>query len=375
MNRLKQGLFVTVAFATLVTASWAQNRELRAAPATPPTSPVTSVMYKKLADYLPQESEGRLGLAMLGMEIVSYREVQSALKSQLADVGNVLPAFYPSDLPNVAMTLNLALLGSDPYAMSAAMTEYAVTCDDCQKEFGNFGIVYTGSVSSDPYVILSREPVTDLADMEGLRLRTPPGPYARWLEAAGAIPVDVTPSEVFESISQGVIDGTLASVLDLQVYNLTEIVRSVTDLPLGLYYTTATTAMSSSTWSDLSEDDRRDYMRANVRAAGDMISAWGYEMPAGSLEEAKKAGVSFVEPSDDLVAFTEQNRIQERETAAETTAATYSVTDAQAKIDRFTELVDKWTVISGEVGRDPKAMAARLQSEIWDKIDYSTYGL
>ena len=375
MTRFRQGLLATVAAATLATATWAQERDLRAAPATPPTSPVTSVMYTKLAEYLPEESQGHLKLAMIGMEVVSYREMQSALKSQLADVGNVLPAFFPSDLPSTAMTLNLALLGSDPFAMSAAMTEYAVTCGDCQTEFGNFGIVYTGSVSSDPYVILTRKPVKNLADLKGLRLRTPPGPYARWLEAAGAIPVDVTPPEVFESLSQGVIDGTLASVLDLQVYNLTEVVKSVTDMPLGLYYTTATTAMSSATWAQLSEDDRRAYMRANARAAGDMIKAWGYDMPAGSVEKAKAAGVEFVEPSEDLVAFTEKTRAHERETAAETTTATYSVTDAQAKIDRFTSLVDKWTAISKEVNGDPAAMAARLQSEIWDKIDYAKYGL
>jgi hypothetical protein len=37
--------------------------------------------------------------------------------------------------------------------------------------------------------------------------------------------------------------------------------------------------------------------------------------------------------------------------------------------------VDRWTAIVAETGHDPAAIAARVQAEVWDKVDWSSYGL
>ena len=51
------------------------------------------------------------------------------------------------------------------------------------------------------------------------------------------------------------------------------------------------------------------------------------------------------------------------------------VTDAAAKIARFQALVDKWTTIVDEANGNADAIAAKVQEEVWDKVDYTTYGL
>ncbi len=63
--------------------------------------------------------------------------------------------------------------------------------------------------------------------------------------------------------------------------------------------------------------------------------------------------------------------------AAAVTIATdqLKVADAAGKIARFQELVAKWTAIVEELNGDADAIAARVQSEVWDKVDYTTYGL
>ncbi len=62
-----------------------------------------------------------------------------------------------------------------------------------------------------------------------------------------------------------------------------------------------------------------------------------------------------------------------------TTAGTFSqdqfgIADAPEQIQEFLELVDKWEAIAKAEGNDPIKMAARVQEEVWSKVDYESYG-
>ena len=122
------------------------------------------------------------------------------------------------------------------HAVAAALTEYTVKCQRCQKEMFDFGIVYLGSGSSDPYMLLTKEPVTTAADLKGVRLRSGGAPYSRWAENFGAVPVSISVLETFEAMSQGTIDGTMASINDLLAFRLVDLVKDVTVLKIGTYH-------------------------------------------------------------------------------------------------------------------------------------------
>jgi len=356
-------------------AMTAEAREFRAAPAAPPAHPANGALYQSFAKFLPEESGGALTAKILGPEIVDLRGMKTALQSQVAEVGNLLPLYFPAELPNTAMAGDLALLGRNPQAMGAAMTEYVVTCPECQEEFKRFGGVFAGAGSSDVYVLLTTRPVRTLADLKGMRLRSGGAPYSRWAEAAGATPVNIQVNDTFESLSQGVIDGSMASIADLTSFRLIELVKHVTDLKLGTYHTTSNFTVALPVWQDMSEDERRAFIRAANRANTVFTESWGYTKPGIAIEEAKKAGIEFIEPAQDLVAFTEEFVQKDLATAAEVAASKFNVTDASAKIERFRGLVDKWTKIAEENGNDPAKMAEAMQREVWDKIDYAAYGL
>jgi len=51
------------------------------------------------------------------------------------------------------------------------------------------------------------------------------------------------------------------------------------------------------------------------------------------------------------------------------------VTGAAAKIERFQALVDKWTAITDAANGDVDAIAAAVQEQVWDQVDWATYGL
>ena len=129
-------------------------------------------MSNGLIEYLPEESDGKLTAVFLGPEVVNLGQMKDALQTGLIDVGNLLPLYFPAELPNFALAGELSLSARDPHAGAAALTEYTVKCQRCQKEMFDFGIVYLGSGSSDPYMLLTKEPVTTAADLKGVRLRS-----------------------------------------------------------------------------------------------------------------------------------------------------------------------------------------------------------
>jgi len=367
-------LGLTLAASTLAFAAAAQDRVLRIAPAAPPAHPANGVLYTNFATYLPEESDGRLGTTMLGPEVVNLGQMKDALQSQIAEVGNLLPLYFPADLPNMALAGELSLQPTNSQAAAAAMTEYLVTCAPCMQEMHDFGFVYLGSGASDVYEILSTSPVHSAADLEGLRLRSGGAPWGRFAEHFGAVPAQMSVFDQFEAISQGVIDGTMASMADLISFRMVEVVTHVTLLPLGLYQSTSNFTVSQATWDSLSVDDRAAMARAANRANADFTDRWGRTMPMEAEAAAREAGIEIIEADASLVEALEAFVEADRASAAELSIANFGIEDAAERVDHFMELYAKWEAIAEELDNDAAAMAARVNEEVWAHVDYATYG-
>lgn len=372
--RMLARLAALASLAALAAGS-AEARDLRLASGAPPVHPAAKPLYESFAKFLPEETGGALTGTLIGPEVVSIGQVKQALQSSLAEVGNLLPLFAPADLPNTALTGDLAFLATNPHAMGAAMTEYVVTCGECQDEFKAMGGVFVGAGSSDVYVLLTTKPVRSLADLRGLRLRSGGAPYARWAEALGAAPAQVPVSDTFEQMSQGVLDGTMASISDLISYRLVDTAKYVIDLPLGTYHTTSNFTVASGVWAELTPEERAGFARAANKASALFTENWGYERPGQARQTALDNGLEIIPGGQDLIDATNAFRQSDIPAAVQVAESQLGVKDAAAKIARFQELVAKWTEIVDGVGGDVDAVTARVQEEVWDKVDWSTYGL
>jgi TRAP-type C4-dicarboxylate transport system substrate-binding protein len=373
MKLLMKSLMIASALTLSIGA--ADARELRLAPGAPPVHPAANPMYSTMVEELPKETNGALTGTVLGPEVVNITQVKAALQSSLAEVGNLLPAFAAAELPSTVLAGDLAFLATNPHAMAAAMTEYVATCADCQAEFKELGGVFTGAGSSDVYVLLTNKKVESLDDLKGLRLRSGGAPYARWAEAMGAAPAQVGVGDQFEQISQGVLDGTMGSVGDLVSYRLVDTIKYIIDLPLGTYHTTSNFTVASRVWQELSPEERAGLVRAANTAGVAFTQNWGYERAEGARKAAADAGLETIPASQDLIDATNKFRETDLDSAIEIATNQLGVKDAADKIAKFKELVEKWTKIVEDANSDPVAIAAKLQSEVWDKVDYTTYGL
>lgn len=353
----------------------AQDRVLRIGPAAPPAHPANGVLYTNFAQYLPEESDGRLGAVILGPEVAGLTQIKDAVQSQVLEVGNLLPLFFQADMPSFALAGELSLISRNSQAAAAAMTEYMVTCEPCQVESRGLGLVYMGSGASDVYEILSTSPIRTAEDLAGLRLRSGGAPWGRFAEHFGAVPAQISVNDIFEAFNTRIVDGTMASIADLISFRLIEVVTHVTMMPLGLYQATSNFATNADVWASLSVEDREAFARAANRANADFTDRWGREMPVEAEEAARARGIEIIDADESLIAALEEFIATEAATAARIAQERFGFEDAEAQVARFQELYAKWEAIAIEVDNDPAAMTQRVWDEVWSQVDFSTYGL
>ncbi|WP_111415001.1 TRAP transporter substrate-binding protein DctP [Billgrantia lactosivorans] len=373
-RRTLKTLAVVAAVGSLALAGHAHAREMRMAPGVPPAHPAYDPMFTEFAERLAEKTGDDLTGNLLGTEVASIGNMRNAIRSGLVEVGLFLPAYFPADLPEINLVGDLAFLGTNPHAMGAAVTEYIVTCDECQEELKELGIVYTSSHASDLYRILSTEPVRNLDDLQGLRMRVGGPQYSRWAESVGVSPSSIPVGETYESLSQGVIEGTIASIADIISFRLDDVLNYVTDVELGTFHSTISHAVGQQAWGSLSAEQREALIHASVEASAAITQRWGYEMAEEAREVAQESGIEMLEPEPELLEATEAFLEEDLVHAAEQAESRHGVEEAAAKIERFQSLVEKWTAIVEEAEEDPDAVAEAMKREIWSEVDFSTYG-
>lgn len=356
-------VLAAVAVASMLAAPL-MAEELRVAPAAPPQHP-SYYMYEKFVEFLSAESGGNLTATIMGPEVVALPQVKDALATGLVNVGNALPLYFAADFPKTIVAGDLALLGRNPHAMAMAMTEFGVTCAPCQEEFKAFSSVFLGAGASDVYVLLTTKPVKTADDLKGLRLRSGGAPYSRWAEHFGATPVNMPVGETFEAMSQGTIDGTMASIVDMLSFRLVDVAKYVTPVPIGTYHVTSNFSVTLDTWKGLSIEQRTQLLAAANRADPQLTDRWAFQLPEAARKAVAESKIEVLEPDPAFLTASEAFAAAD---VAERVAA-----DPLA--GQFAELVKKWTAIVDEVGNDPEALAARAQTEIWSKVDLNSYGM
>lgn len=366
---------VAGATALAILSQTAFAQQLRLTPGTPPAHPGHTPLYTVFQEQLPLLSNGRLTGRILGTEVAGLANMRTATRSGLSDAGMFLPAYFPSDLPNINLVGDLSFLGTNAQAMGAAMTEYIVNCADCQAELKRLGIIYTTSHASDSYQILSTKPIRNVEDLRGLRLRVGGPHYARWAEAMGAVGVNVSVGETFEAISQGVLDGTIASTADMISFRLDDVITHVSTLRLGTYHSTISHAIGLNTWRRLSADDRLAIAKASALASAMSTQRWAHEMASSAETDARTKGVEFIEPSPSLVAVSDAFKAQDLASIMGRAEGRDGLTNVAEKIAAFERLVDKWTAIAESVNNDPELMAEHINREVWANVDFASYGL
>ncbi len=357
-----------LAAAIVVSAPLAQADTIRATSGFGPSHPIAMHIYPEISTRLEEFTGGEWDLRDTPAGLVAPNDMSSGLRDGVTEFGTLLMPYFPAEFPEAALPSELSILGSNNLVVSAAVTEYVATCAECQAEYTGGGKVYLGSDASPPYNLLTVTPVRSVSDMQGLRIRTGAPLYARLVDEMGGEATQISSSELFESLSQGVINGTFSGDHEIIANRLGDVIKYVTEMEEGMFNGAAPATAGSMLWMRMSPEERQALAKASQY--GLVKGLYGFNEDAAKAREIDS--IEFIPLDDTLLAAKESYNETHMAQAAEILTER-GVTDAQAKIDRYTALIEKWEgLITPDMSYED--LAELRYEEIFAKIDLGSYG-
>lgn len=358
-------------------------RELRYATGYPPNT--TAIIATELAaDALEKYSDGALKLKIYPGSLLNFQETSAGIRDGMADSGLVFMSYFPAEFPHAnflaELTMLLELENVSPenagLAYVGAISEFILkSCPQCVSEFKRQNQVYLGGASSPPYWLLCNKAVRTSEEVKGKRLRAGGAQWARWASAMGGTSVTISANDVYEALSQGVIDCSMTVTTELSVWSLKEVVSHITvKVPGGVYGASAVNNVNSGVWRSLSEKDRWALLRASAVMTAQ--TTWLYTKEGmDNLEAAKSSSkIQVHEPSSDLLEATRAFIEQDLHTIADAYTKKYNVKNAKDIISEFRPVLEKWVELVRDVNSGEE-LADLYWEEAFSKVDVNTYGL
>ena len=141
------------------------------------------------------------------------------VRAGVVDIAHGLTGIPRGRLPRTTI-LDLPFLVQTADAASRAL--WALYPDYLKPEYKDLRVLALHAHNAG--LIHTREkPVRTMEDMAGLRLRTPSVAIAMMLEQLGASPVGMPPTQVYENLQKGVLDGTVFAWDAVYVFKLYEV--------------------------------------------------------------------------------------------------------------------------------------------------------
>ncbi len=167
-----------------------------------------------------------------GQSLVGARDIPDAMAGGVADVGSILPGYYPGKFP-------LADVGSMPsvaehnWSALMALHEIFQTVAEVRDESAKRGIKMLLPIGSGPYYLLTRKKeIKSIEDLKGVKLRSL-GYQAKLVQALGGTPVSMPITEVFDALHKGTIDGVVCDADIGHNYGLDRGSKYFTTVPFG----------------------------------------------------------------------------------------------------------------------------------------------
>jgi len=364
-------------------ASAAQaDRTLSYAHGFPPGSD-TDKATASLSAKIDELTGGKIKIEAYPMSLLNFLETPDGIRDGMADLGWAVPAYAPALFPrtNMLAELNMQTLFAGRtsnlnMAYAGAMGEYIMLhCPECRAEYTSHNQVYTGFTASTNYGLQCVKPVTTLEDIKGKRLRVAGAQWARWATALGATSVSLPLNEIFEGLSQGVIDCVVTAVPELTNMGLVDVIKAIEpSIPGGTFASNAMANVNLDVWKGLSAEEREAMFKAVNAYAADVT--WRYEASdRAAVETAKAAGIEITKADEGLMDFSREFATKEaKEVIGKAYAEKFGIANAQEMIDAFLPILEKWMGLTANIN-SAEEIEKLYWSEVYEKLDRASYGL
>lgn len=326
-------------------------------------------------------AEGDLKLKVFELSLLNLKETPPGVRDGLADAGYVLTAYYPAEFSEMNLVSEMSMLStvgtptkSSGAVMTGVITEYVMLrCPECQVQFKRENQVFLGAIGTSDYINLCTTPIRSAADLQGKKMRSSIAAMGRWAESLGATKVTLPANDIYEAMSQGVVDCAMVSAPELGNLQLFDVTKYITtNVPGGTFAAVGALNVNLDTWRGLSAENRARLV--SMAPHNSAIVTVNYSDNATTdLAKAKEMGAEIIEAPQDLRDATEAFVKEDIEVIKENFSNDYGVENVDEKVATIIELIEKWKGLTAEVYNDKAALAKLYDDEIFSKVSADSY--
>jgi TRAP-type mannitol/chloroaromatic compound transport system substrate-binding protein len=254
---------------------------------------VNQKVFERYCERVKGLTGGRLEITPLPVAtVVAYNETLDAVRSGILDGHQSGAAYFAGKEPAFALLADLNGGYEDPYQMQMWF-EYGGGKELARELYAKYNAYYVGPVWWGVESVPSKRPIRTVADLKGLKLRSPEGMSHEIWKRLGAAPVNIPGAEVYTALERGVIEatdwGTLGMNEDLGYHKIAKypFYPGFHSMPM------AEVAVNMDRWKALPEDVKAIVEVATRDFARDMIQTVALE-DAKAVTKARSQGVELV---------------------------------------------------------------------------------
>jgi TRAP-type transport system periplasmic protein len=245
-------------------------------------------------------------------------------------------------------------------------------CKPCLTEFEKQNQVFTGGMSTAPYVLIAKGDVNSAEKIKGKKLRAGGALWDRFATSVGATGVNIPTSEMYESLSRGIIDAAIYAVGGLKTHGLADTATQVVTLNLGSFRAGNLYSFNRDTWSKLTTEQRTAVFKALPVAIVRTINAY-HEGDKDALAVGKQKNIPILQPDASLVKARQDFVEKDIPVIIANANKKLGISDASDFIAKYRELYAKYEKLVTPIESDPAKLSDLLYKEVYAKLDVAKF--
>lgn len=200
-----------------------------------PSTTAGSKVDQWFADEIKERTNGEVTIQIFWSEALGKaNENLSLMQSGAIEMGAMSAGYFPTQLPLHAAPNSIPMAMETVEQASELMKRFMDEVPGFAKEAEENGVRALFFHHLNPYLLVSKEPITSVEEMQGKRMRTWGTDMPRMVQAVDGVPVTLSLPEIYEGLSRGVVDTAPFSVDLVDNYKIYEVAKNVSEITLWL---------------------------------------------------------------------------------------------------------------------------------------------
>jgi len=245
-------------------------------------------------------TEGRVKVDILPKVVGSVAAQVDVVRDGLADMAWITVAFTPGRY-HATEVAELPLLSSSSTVHAPAYEKMYRTRLKPLNEFKGVELMVIFPITP-AQVFTKKTPVRSLADMAGLKFRSPTTTTTDTMNILKAIPINKTPTEAYEMLSAGTLDGQITQINTVVGFNQKELTDHLYMLPGGISAPVVGIAINPDVWAKISKKDQDAIMGVSAEALAAKFGKRWDQADTEGMEVLKQSGYKITEATAEQAA-------------------------------------------------------------------------